>query len=52
MSPEASFTKNGLTLIPARISNHMPIKVWDEIAYSFPNFTGCAIEVDNDNLTH
>ena len=30
-------------LIPAWISNYMPIKVWDEITYPFPNFNGCTI---------
>ena len=29
------------TLTPAWISNHMPIKVWDEITYPFLNFNGC-----------
>ena len=29
---------HGLTLIPAWISNHMPGKIWDEIAYTFPNY--------------
>ena len=27
--------KHKITLIPARISNHMPSKVWDEITYPF-----------------
>ena len=30
---------NGLTLIPAWITNHMPISVWDEITYPVPNFS-------------
>ena len=30
--------QHGLTLIPARTSNHMLSKVWDEITYPFPNF--------------
>ena len=30
------FYKNGLTLIPPWINNHLPSKVWDEIAYTFP----------------
>ena len=38
------FYQNGLTLIPAWISNHMPSKVWDEITYPLPNFNG-AVEV-------
>ena len=29
----------GLTLTIARISNHTPSKVWEEITYPFPNFT-------------
>ena len=29
--------KHGLTLIPAWISNHMPITLWDEITHPFPN---------------
>ena len=35
----------GLTSILARISNHMPSKVWDEITYPFLNFNGCTVEV-------
>ena len=31
------FYWHGLTLIPARLSNHMSSKVWDEITYPFPN---------------
>ena len=27
------------------MSSHMPSKVYDEIAYVFLNFNGCAIEV-------
>ena len=34
-----------LTLIPAWISNPMPINVWDEITYPFPNFNGCTVKV-------
>ena len=30
----------GLTLISSWISNHMPVKVWDEITYPFQNFNG------------
>ena len=33
-----------LTLIPAGISNHIRIKVLDEITHPFPNFIGCNIE--------
>ena len=32
------FYWHGLTLIPVRISNQMPSKVWDEITYLFLNF--------------
>ena len=31
---------HGSTLIPTWISNHMPGKMWDEIAYTFPNSKG------------
>ena len=31
---------NFYTLKPAWISSHMPSKVWDEINYPFPNFSG------------
>ena len=44
-TPVAPFTNNGLTLIPAWISNHTPNKVWDEITYPFLNFNGCTVEV-------
>ena len=27
------------------ISNYMPIKMWNEITYPFPNFNGCTVEV-------
>ena len=27
------------------MSNHMPIQVWNEIAYPFPNFNDCTIKV-------
>ena len=37
--------QQALNLIPAWISNHMISKVWDEIAYPFPNFNGCTVEV-------
>ena len=36
---------NGLTLISAWISNHMPWELWDNITHSFPNFNGCTVEV-------
>ena len=41
----SSFYLDGLTLIPAWISNHMPSKVWDEITYPLPNFSACSIKV-------
>ena len=41
----APFYQHGLTLIPARMSNHMCSHVWDEITYPFPNFNGFPIEV-------
>ena len=34
----APFINIGYFLIPARISNHTPIIVWDTINYPFPNF--------------
>ena len=45
VSTGASFTKHGLTIIPAWISNYIHYKVWDEIAYPFLNFKGCTDEV-------
>ena len=45
MAARGSFYQHDLTSIPAQISNHMPSKEWDEIAYPFPNFQGAAIEV-------
>ena len=45
LHPRAPFTNIGWTLIPARISDHIPSKVWDEITYPFPNFNGCSVEV-------
>ena len=36
---------NGITLIPAWISDYMHFKGWDEITNPFPNFNGCTIEV-------
>ena len=40
-----SFYWHGLTLITARISNHMLSKVWDGITYAFLNFNSCTTEV-------
>ena len=37
----------GLTTIPSRISNYIHYKVWDKIAYPFPNCNSCAVEVWN-----
>ena len=31
--------------IPAWVNNHISSKVWDEIAYPFPNFNGSIVEV-------
>ena len=39
------FYWHGLTLIPAWISNHMPIKVWDEVTYPFPICPQLHVEV-------
>ena len=39
------FYSHGVTLIPARISNYMPGKVWDGITYPFLNLNGCTVEV-------
>ena len=33
------------TVIPARISNNMQYKVWEEITCPFRNFNSCTIEV-------
>ena len=34
-----------LTLIPARISNYIHFKMWDEITYQFRNFNCASVEV-------
>ena len=39
------FYYHGLTLILVWISNHIHVKVWDEITYPFLNFNGCTVEV-------
>ena len=44
-SPGATHYYHGLTLMPARISSHMPCKVWDAITYLFPNFNSSLTEV-------
>ena len=43
--PVTHFYKQGLTLIPAWISNYIHYKEWGEITYPFLNFNGCTIEV-------
>ena len=35
----------GLIIIPAWICDYIYYKVWDEVAYHFPNFDGGAVEV-------
>ena len=45
LSRSGPFYYHGLTLIPPWISNHIPIKMWDEITYPFLNFNGCTVEV-------
>ena len=39
---------------PVWISNHVPIKQWDEVTYPFPNFNGCTVKVWEwiSNFTH
>ena len=32
-------------IIPARISNYIHYKVWDEINYQFLNFNGATVEI-------
>ena len=39
------FYWHGLTSIPARVSNYMARKVWDENTHPFLNFNGCTVEV-------
>ena len=39
------FTNIELTIIPTWISIHKHSKVWDEMTYPFPDFTGCTVEV-------
>ena len=33
-------------VVPPKISNYIHLKVWDETTYSFLNFNGASIEVD------
>ena len=40
-----AFYRQGLSLIPAWISNYIHYKVWGEIIYPFLNFNGVTIEV-------
>ena len=39
------FYQRGWTLIPGRISNHVPSKVWNAITYTFPNLNGATVGV-------
>ena len=39
------FYENGLTLIPAWISNYIHYKVWDEITDPFLNINSATVEV-------
>ena len=39
------FTNMDELQFPAWKSNYTHYKVWDEIAYPFPNFNGAAVEV-------
>ena len=43
--PGTPFYCHELSLIPARISNHIASKVWDEITYPLPNFICGTVEV-------
>ena len=40
MPPGAPFTNIDWHQIPALISNYIRYTMWDEITYSFPNFSG------------
>ena len=46
------FYQYGLTIIPAWIINRKPSKVWDEVAYLFPNFNGAIPHFMVDIITH
>ena len=39
------FYQYGLTLIQPWISNYIRYKVWDDVTYSFSNFSGATFEV-------
>ena len=43
------FYEHGLTLIPIRISKHMPSEVW-KITYPFPNFSDVAVKIGNGEV--
>ena len=45
MTPWSLIYLHALTLIRALISKHLPSRMWDEIAYPFPNFNGATVEV-------
>ena len=40
----APFYSHRLTIIPATVRNHISSRVWDEIAYPFPNFNCTTVE--------
>ena len=44
-SAPATLLITWINLIPTWIRNHMSNKLWDEITYPFPNFSGCTVEV-------
>ena len=43
--PGAAFANMELTLIQARLNNHLPGKGWNEITNPFSNFNDCIVEV-------
>ena len=45
MMTRGPFYENDLTLTPVWINNDMSSKVWDKIAYPFPNFNIVTVEV-------
>ena len=42
----------GLTLIPARISNYMPGKVWHDVTYPFKTATVAPLKFEKDKEFH
>ena len=44
------FCWHGFTLIPVRMINHMPRKVWDKFIYPFLNFNGHRWSLGKDEL--